>query len=166
MRRSRIRRRRMEAEEMNITAFMNLMVILVPFLLITAVFSRVAILELNLPASASGNPPPTQTVSIEVTIRRDALEVGSREQGVIRRIARRTDGAEFRELSDIMQSIKSRFPDKLDATVLAESDTAYDTLVQVMDSVRTAEIGAGKARTHVELFPEISVGDAPAGSHS
>ena len=39
-----------EAVELNITAFMNLMVILVPFLLITAVFSRLTILELNLPA--------------------------------------------------------------------------------------------------------------------
>ena len=38
---------------MNITAFMNLMVILVPFLLITAVFTRLTILELNLPAGSS-----------------------------------------------------------------------------------------------------------------
>ena len=37
---------------LNITAFMNLMVILVPFLLITAVFSRDGrILELTLPSS-------------------------------------------------------------------------------------------------------------------
>ena len=49
--RRRLRHRRPEAE-LNITAFMNLMVILVPFLLITAVFSQVAILELNLPTSS------------------------------------------------------------------------------------------------------------------
>ena len=47
MRRMRGRRERnLEAAELNITAFMNLMVILVPFLLITAVFSRVAIWSL------------------------------------------------------------------------------------------------------------------------
>ena len=163
MKRFRARRHRKEAEEMNITAFMNLMVILVPFLLITAVFSRTAILELNLPARAEGNPPPQQTLSLEITIRRNVLEVGSREQGVMRRIARRADGKEFHELSELMQSIKSSFPDKVDATILAEPDTAYDTLVQVMDSVRTAEVGEGKARARVELFPEISVGDAPMG---
>ncbi len=38
---------------LNITAFMNLMVVLTPFLLITAVFSRMAILELNLPGDGS-----------------------------------------------------------------------------------------------------------------
>ena len=35
------RRQQQEAAELNITAFMNLMVILVPFLLITAVFAAV-----------------------------------------------------------------------------------------------------------------------------
>ena len=45
------RRRRTETPELEITAFMNLMVMLVPFLLITAVFSRLAIIELNLPAA-------------------------------------------------------------------------------------------------------------------
>ena len=52
--RSRFRRRRRSQDpgDINITAFMNLMVILVPFLLITAVFSRITILELNLPTAA------------------------------------------------------------------------------------------------------------------
>jgi biopolymer transport protein ExbD len=39
-----------ETVELNITAFLNLMVILVPFLLVTAVFSRITVLELNLPS--------------------------------------------------------------------------------------------------------------------
>ena len=45
--------RHKEVVELNITAFMNLMVVLVPFLLITAVFSQVAILDLNLPTDGS-----------------------------------------------------------------------------------------------------------------
>lgn len=59
----RLRRRQRHAEvvELNITAFMNLMVILVPFLLITTVFSRMAILELNLPDKpGEGDVPPRQ----------------------------------------------------------------------------------------------------------
>ena len=42
-----------EELELNITTFLNLMVVLVPFLLITAVFSRMAVIELNLPSSTS-----------------------------------------------------------------------------------------------------------------
>ena len=39
------RRRHKEAPELEMTTFLNLMVVLVPFLLITAVFSRIAISE-------------------------------------------------------------------------------------------------------------------------
>ena len=46
-------RRNVETAELNITAFMNLKVILVPFLLITAVFSRLEVLELNLPGTST-----------------------------------------------------------------------------------------------------------------
>ena len=73
--RSRFRRQRIAPEEMNITAFMNLMVILVPFLLITAVFTRLTVLELNLPGSSAGGPDAKQ-LHLEVIIRNDALEVG------------------------------------------------------------------------------------------
>ena len=74
-------RRNVETAELNITAFMNLMVILVPFLLITAVFSRLAILELNLPGSSSEPvEPQEQTFQLEVTVRTDRLEVGDRHR--------------------------------------------------------------------------------------
>ena len=53
MRRSRHRRNK-EPAELQITAFMNLMVVLVPFLLITAVFSQMAVLDLNLPWTVDG----------------------------------------------------------------------------------------------------------------
>jgi len=60
--------------EMNITAFMNLMVILVPFLLITAVFSHLAILELDLP-NAQPDQPLVPPLALEVTVRSDRLEI-------------------------------------------------------------------------------------------
>ena len=76
------RRRNSETAELNITAFMNLMVILVPFLLITAVFSRLTILELNLPGSSSEPvEPQDQTFQLEVIVRADKIEVGDRNQG-------------------------------------------------------------------------------------
>ena len=49
----RSRRRQSTEAELNITTFMNLMVVLVPFLLITAVFSQVSILQLNLPPTSA-----------------------------------------------------------------------------------------------------------------
>ena len=78
------RRHYIETAELNITAFMNLMVILVPFLLITAVFSRLAILELNLPGSSSEPVDPQDlTFNLEVTVRKDKIEIGDRNQGLL-----------------------------------------------------------------------------------
>ena len=48
------RRTKGPAHEIDVTTFLNLMVVLVPFLLITAVFSRLTIVELNLPSTSGG----------------------------------------------------------------------------------------------------------------
>lgn len=159
------RRNRHQGEaDLNITAFMNLMVILVPFLLITAVFSRLAILELNLPttdsALAQAQEPEFQ---LEITVRDAAIEVGDRNAGMLSRLRNTAQGHDLAGLSSYLQRVKQQFPDKANATVLLEQDISYDVLVQVMDTVRVVErIDAGQSRAiKYELFPEISIGDAP-----
>jgi len=161
--RRRLRRRigSDDPTEINITAFMNLMVILVPFLLITAVFSRITILELNIPA-ANGDPlQAKEDFSLEVIVRKDSIEVGDRTGGLITRIVATADGHDYRQLSDLLQAIKARFPDKLDSTLLVEADTSYETVVEVMDNLRTARVVQAGSVQLAELFPEISIGDAP-----
>lgn len=159
--RRRFRRYRSDQQDMNITAFMNLMVILVPFLLITAVFSRITVHELNLPPASSGATDPKQELHLEVVIRADALELGERSRGLLQRIDRTDSGHNFGKLNEVLRQIKERFPDKTAATILSEPDTSYDTLVHTMDAVRAYEAGQGKGVTRYELFPDISIGDAP-----
>ena len=50
----RVRRLRKPAAALEVTAFINVIVVLVPFLLSTAVFSRLSVIELSLPAKNSG----------------------------------------------------------------------------------------------------------------
>ncbi len=154
----RVRRLRKRSVELDITAFMNLIVVLVPFLLTTTVFTRLAVLELNLPAGSSGFNNLKGDLQLEITIRRDALEVGDRFGGAIGLIENTASGHDFQALSTLMQKIKARFPDKLDATILSEPDTSYDVLVKTMDAVRVAR---GSQGGKIELFPAISIGDAP-----
>lgn len=158
---SRKRRLRRHPVELDITAFMNLIVVLVPFLLSSVVFSRLSVLDLNLPGAAAGPVEVKRDLQLEVTIRPDALEVGDRNSGLIQRIARTAQGHDYRALSELMQHLKARFPQKIEATILSEPETPYDTLVQVMDAVRVASIAEGKTSRSIELFPEISIGDAP-----
>ena len=158
------RRHNEDTAELNITAFMNLMVILVPFLLITAVFSRLAILELNLPGSSTEPvEPQDQVFQLEVIVRSDKIEVGDRYQGLLGIYPNTDDGYDYAAVATKLQELKKRYPAKTDASILLEQDIAYDTLVQIMDTVRVAEIVDDDltAVAREDLFPDISIGDAP-----
>ncbi len=155
-------RRNRETAELNITAFMNLMVILGPFLLITAVFSRLAGLELNLPGSSTEPADPQELVfQLEVIVREGRIEVGDRNIGALGVYPNTRDGYDYDALSAKLSEIKKRYPQKTDAAILLESDIAYDTLVQVMDRVRVEERIEDERVVRDDLFPDISIGDAP-----
>jgi biopolymer transport protein ExbD len=159
-----MRRRRLHKTpaHLEITAFINLIVVLVPFLLSTAVFTRLAVMDLNLPAQQSAlEQLKGADLKLEVVIRRDALEVGDRIGGLIQRIERKGEAHDVKTLAALMVQLKARFPDKVDATLLAEPDTPYDHLVQVMDAVRGTVTAQGPVLVHADLFPNISIGDAP-----
>ena len=165
-----MRKRRLpkETAHLELTAFINLIVVLVPFLLSTAVFSRLAVMDLSLPAPSNAvEQLKGNDLKLEVVIRRDAYEVGDRIGGLIQRIERdpAKPNGELKTLSGLMVQIKQKFPDKTEVSVLAEPETSYDQLVQVMDAVRAApsarEVGGRLTVVQAELFPDISVGDAP-----
>jgi biopolymer transport protein ExbD len=159
----RVRRLRKEVAHLEVTAFINLIVVLVPFLLSTAVFTRLAVLDLTLPAQSSSSVEQlkVEDLKLEIVIRPDALDVGDRIGGLIQRIANSNGSYDTQALGTLMQQIKARFPDKTAATVLAQPDTPYDVLVQVMDAVREVPPAHGAKPVRTELFPDISIGDAP-----
>jgi biopolymer transport protein ExbD len=164
IRSSRAGRRNVETAELNITAFMNLMVILVPFLLITAVFSRLTVLELNLPGSSSEPvEQQDQTFQLEIIVRQDKIEVGDRNQGLLGIYPNTDTGYDYTALAEKLSQLKERYPTKTDASILLEQDISYDTIVQVMDTVRVMQaVDEEEGRIdRTDLFPDISIGDAP-----
>lgn len=162
IRRSARRRARGGDEEMNITAFMNLMVILVPFLLITAVFSRLTILQLNLPGDADPQQVDTELVhNWEIMVRKGGIDVADRATGLLRAFPVTPTGYDLVALNAFLKELKARYPEKTDATVLLEPDASYDTVIQVMDAVRSFTVEQDGKFMQAELFPAISVGDAP-----
>lgn len=158
-----VRRLRKESAHLEVTAFINVIVVLVPFLLSTAVFSHLSVLELSLPAQNSGvEQLKVDDLKLEIVIRPDAVEVGDRIGGLIQRIANTPQGYDLATLATLMQQIKAKFPNTKTASVLAQPNTPYDVLVQVMDAVREVRPpGTAAKAPSLELFPDISIGDAP-----
>lgn len=151
-----------EAVELNITAFLNLMVILVPFLLITAVFSRITILELNLPPKNSRVIEPENIkLQLELVIRPESFEIRDSNLGRIKYLERERDNTNWKVFTDLLVEIKSRFPEEKNITLLVDRAVTYKTIIQVMDRVGSAEIVNITGLETAELFPNISMGDAP-----
>lgn len=149
--------------ELSVTPFMNLMVILVPFLLIMLVFAKITILELHLPAASNEMKPDEKRLVLEVIVQENRLIVQDKNGNFPRyQIAKTEEGYDVTMLSRTLQDLKYKHPDNVAASILLEPDIGYDSLVLVMDAVRAIDIEDEKGGfTRAELFPEISLGDAP-----
>lgn len=153
-------RRRLHGEaDIDITAVMNLMVILAPFLLLTAVFSRITILDLYLPNPLPGSTPPADAFQLEVVLRKSRIELSERATGTALKLDRQAGGFDLRPLTAALEKVKEKYPAKLESTLLAESSTDYETLVKVMDAMRVKE--GSTQGVWIDMFPSISIGDAP-----
>ena len=148
-------------DDLNIVPMIDMMVILVFFLIFTAVFSKTNILQLNLPASNTSAPVDLpKGLKLEVIIRADDVVVNDRNSGPLKVLPNTATGLDLDGLSLFIRQVKSQFPDMTDATVLPSPATSYDTLVQVMDTVRVYQLPV-QPFSKAELFPDIAIGDAP-----
>ena len=165
------RRTKQPAYEIDVTTFLNLMVVLVPFLLITAVFSRLTIVELNLPSSAGGPATADESFTPEIIVREAGIEI-TNGKVVIATIPNVEEDYDLDTLSDYMVELKSTYPQQEAAAVLMEAKIPYDYLIRVMDTVRAVQVpienedGVEPVADEpqfelVALFSDISVGDAP-----
>jgi biopolymer transport protein ExbD len=161
-RRRHYRRRAQEAPEIDMTTFLNLMVVLVPFLLIGAVFSRITIVELDLPTSNVAGSASEPSYRIEVIVREDGLQLTD-TKAVLATIPNEGDDYDIAALNEHVRALKQSHPDDEDASVLLEPTIEYDHLIRVMDAVRGAEVPSedGGDPIKIALFTNVSIGDAP-----
>jgi biopolymer transport protein ExbD len=146
----------------NLTPMMDVLIVLVVFLLITAVFMSITIEELSVPTAAGGPPSARPNFAIEVIVRKAGLEIAN-GSSVEAAIPKKDDKYDIELLTKMLTRLKAQYPEKEDATVLMEPDIKYDHLIEIMDAVRGGEVRAeGSAEVKkIVLFPTISIGDAP-----
>jgi len=178
----RVKRHMRKPGELLLVPMIDIFTVLVTFLLMTAVFSRITIVELDLPSSASAEVSEP-VFRLEVIVREEGFELtnGSARIAAVPKVNGEYD---LKMLSQLALSLKRDHPDADDASVLLEPEIAYDHLIQVMDAIRSVEAppdavdpaaalpeaaappvqvaDAGVRKpTRVALFTDIAVGDAP-----
>lgn len=158
-----------EEAELNVTSFMNLMIVLVPVLLMNMVFSQVAVLDLKLPKGDQPGQVNPEDVSLEVTIRAEGFQVArtyQQQTEVLADLPKKNNEYDYKALSGTLQDIKKNpvFAEKKDISLLSEANIDYQTLVTVMDAVRKYPEVVAASLVDVSLFPDISLGDAADNS--
>jgi len=138
-----------EDAELNLTAVMNVFLILIPFLLLTAVFVRIAVLELNLPnlnrKSAAVEQKKSETVVLNFLFIREK-EFELRVPDVkFKPLPKKGDVYDWEGLRRQLQRVKQKYPESQDIIISPENSIKYDTIISVMDRCR--ESG----------FPNISI---------
>jgi biopolymer transport protein ExbD len=147
-------------DDLNIVPMIDMMVILVFFLIFTAVFSKTNILQLNLPATNTVPVELPKGLKLEVIVRDNDIVINDRNSGPLKTLANTAKGYDLDSLSEFMRRVKSQFPQMTDATILLGPAITYDTMVQVMDTVRVYQLPVAPF-SKGELFPDIAIADAP-----
>ncbi len=135
--------------DLNIVPFIDLMSVLVIFLLITAVWTQVSMIQIGSSMygkRTSDEPvdiPPQADIPFRVDVRADGYRV------VVGRESQRIEKVEGEyDLSGLLRElrrVKELYPEKVDAVITVEDELPYKTLIWGMDSL----LAAG--------FPQISV---------
>ena len=156
-------------EEINLIPVMNLFMVLIPFLLLTAVFAKTAIIDVYLPKAAGAAlsdktvkkaAAPGAVLTIQVTAK------GFRFTGLGRGVAdigKRDGKYDFTALSKALVKLKAKYPAKEEVILLFEPTTPYETVVKMMDTTRELIEKSGKKSSRKTLFPLVSVGQSDAG---
>lgn len=149
--------------ELMLVPMIDIFTVLVTFLLMTAVFSRITILQLDLPSADAGGAPSDPQFRLEVIVRANGFEL-TNGNTLIAAIPKVGGEYDYKMLADLALQLKRENPDVIDASVLMEKQVQYDYLIQVMDSIRSTKVpleGMPGRTTTFELFTNVAVGEAP-----
>lgn len=137
----------------NLVPFIDLLSCCLAFLLITAVWTQLARMDVTQKSKApSGavDEPPTPSVSLTLYINKDGY-IFSKSTGESTPIEMKGEEYDYVKLADTMAQAKKDHPDKEDITVKSDDAVIYNKVIKTMDVVISSK------------FPNISLADKGGG---
>lgn len=154
--------------ELDITSFMNLMIVLVPVLLMMMVFSRITVLELSLPELGQVTEQSAhndEDKRLEIVVRQGQIQVYYPQGYLVKSLPNLQQGYDYQGLQMLLRQLKQTLQNKdienKQATLLLEQDIPYQVIVALMDTTISYQDVVVASVVEAELFPQISLGDAP-----
>lgn len=133
--------------DLNLVPFIDLMSVLITFLLITAVWTQVSMIQIGSSLygkKADGAPNPEPPPKAEIVLKVDAKTAGYSMTVGQQTISLPMLGSEFDDAGLIaqLQRVKQLYPEKVDAVVSVEDLLPYNQLIKVMDDLLVAGFSA------------------------
>ena len=167
--------------DLDITSFMNLMIVLVPVLLLNMVFTQTMVLDIKLPADVENAITPKDDKEAKFDFELMVLESGllfNVNKAPICKFEKVDGQYDFKGLSKTLQLWKSiaeqkfnenkaedaEYRPKKDILLLLGEKQNYQTIVSMMDTLRSYPIVVSGAVELAELMPDVSFGDLPEGA--
>ncbi len=142
--------------DLDLLPIMNLFMVLIPFLLLSAVFVKISVIDIYLPQAsatptAKGDKKPPQILTIHVTEKGFSFsELGKS----LPKINKRSGKYNFSALTKSLLGLKQKYPESGEVVLLFVSDTPYETVVKTMDSSRETIVN----KETITLYPNVSIG--------
>lgn len=127
--------------ELNLVPIIDLMSVLITFLLITAVWTQVSMIQLG--SSIYGQkqndtdvqppPPPQADIPLRVDVKEQGIRVIIGSETFM--VAKNAEGYDFQGLADRLKQIKAKYPEKQDGVITVDEVLAYENLITGMDTM-------------------------------
>jgi len=149
--------------EVDMVPIMNMFLVLVPFLLMSASFFHIKAINTSVPVQAAASkkmqadPGLKTTVIIELSQR--VVDLSLQADGLKpretskwqRQFQKQTDGTfPFTAMADQLGRVKSAYPASDTLIIVPHGDVLYDTIIKIMDMARYEE-------AEKKLFPNVVI---------
>ncbi len=160
--------------EINLVPILDTMVTLIGFLLFTTSFVSMVSIESQLPQSSSAEnaePLKEKPLQLTLTLKPQEVEIWSPFSKITAQSIKNKDPGQLdtQAIHDSLLEIKRKFPYETTLVIVPARETAYDSLIAVMDSVRLlaptdAPIYLKNEKTGIDetvktLFPQVVFGN-------
>jgi len=140
---------------LNLVPFIDLLSCCISFLLITAVWTQLARMDVaqkgQSSAGATDEKPPENVVQLTLFIDKDGYTF-SKSTGEQTPIPKKGEEYDYVKLADTLKDAKTAYPDKTDIMVKSDDDVVYNNIIHTIDVVLSSK------------FPDVSLGDKGAGT--
>jgi biopolymer transport protein ExbD len=133
--------RDVEVIDLDLTPFMNIFMVLIPFLAVMAVFTRIAVLEFSLPPAqveGTAGSQPNKELDVSIVITDDGYRiVGTGKK--LDLVPKIRGQYQLEQLRALLKAIKFEYPSQKSLVLVLAPDVLYDDVIHFMDVCRESQ---------------------------